>query len=173
MSDLHSQTLAPTALLVASSKDRRHACWHGATMWWMVLASSWNKVSSYLWASVFFHAQQCWSVPVTSQANPRVGLLGLPRLAGGIPTAAGRHWGCRCCNLQKALQPDLFCRVMCSRGYIFTLFTKNQFTLTLVPLQVNSVATLDLILFLGGRGVPKHLCVVITLFTFAMPGPSK
>ena len=39
-------------------------------MWWMVLASSWNKVSSYLWASVFLHAEQCWSVPVTSQANP-------------------------------------------------------------------------------------------------------
>ena len=69
MSDLHSQTLAPTALLVVMSIDCRHACWHRAMMWWMVLASSLNKVSSYLWASVFLHAQQCWNVPVTGQAN--------------------------------------------------------------------------------------------------------
>ena len=72
MSDLHSQTLAPTPSLVVRSIDRRHVCWHGAMMWWMVLASSWNKVLSYLWASLFLHAQQCWNVPVTSQANPEL-----------------------------------------------------------------------------------------------------
>ena len=90
-------------------------------------------------------ATVCWRVPVTGGANPRVGLLGLPRLAGGIPPAAGHHWGRRCCNLRKALQPDLLCRVMCNRGYIFTLFTKSQFTPTQVPLQVDSATTPDLI----------------------------
>ena len=134
MSDLHSQTLAPTASLVvtvATHVDTEQRC--GG---WSLHVLETNSV-----------ALQCWRVPVTGQANPRVGLLGLPRLAGGIPPAAGRHWGRRCCNLRKALQPDLLCRVMCNRGYIFTLFTKNQFTPTQVPLQVDSATTPDLIHF--------------------------
>ena len=90
-------------------------------------------------------------------SQSRVGLFGLPRLAGGIPPAAGRHWSRRFWNLQKALQPDLLCRVMCNRGYIFTLFTKSQFTATptQVPLQVNHATTPDLIhffFFCGGQG---------------------
>ena len=31
-----------------------------------------TKFSSYLWASVFLHGQQCWNVPVTSKANPEL-----------------------------------------------------------------------------------------------------
>ena len=72
MSALHSQTLACTALFVVRSIDHCYACWHGATMWWMVLASSWNKVLIYLWASVSLHAQQCWNMPVSSEANPEL-----------------------------------------------------------------------------------------------------
>ena len=89
-------------------------------------------------------------------SQSRVGLLGLPRLAGGIPPAAGCHWSRWCWNLQKALQPDLLCRVKCNRGYIFTLYTKSWFTPTQVPLQVDSVRTPDLILFffLGSRSTP-------------------
>ena len=72
MSDVHSQTLAPTASLVVRSIDHGHACWHRATIWGMVLASSWNKFLSHLWASIFLHIQQCWNVPVTDQANPEL-----------------------------------------------------------------------------------------------------
>ena len=31
-----------------------------------------TKFSSYLWASVFLHGQQCWNVPRTGQANPEL-----------------------------------------------------------------------------------------------------
>ena len=55
----------------------------------------------------------------------RAGLLRLPRLAGGIPPPGCCHWGHRCWNLQGTLQPDLLCRVMRNRVYIFTLFTKK------------------------------------------------
>ena len=71
MSDLHSQTLARTALLVvtvAKHVDMEQRC--GG---WSLQALETNGV-----------VQQCWRVPVTGQASPRVGLLGLPRLAGGI-----------------------------------------------------------------------------------------
>ena len=111
-------------------------------------------------------------------SQSRVGLFGLPRLAGGIPPAAGRHWSRRFWNLQKALQPDLLCRVMCNRGYIFTLFTKSQFTPTQVPLQVDSVTTPDWILFffgvwvgggstplLGGPEAPLYSRIIFTVFT--------
>ena len=46
---------------------------------------------------------------------------------------------------------------MYNRGYIFTLFTKSQFTPTQVPLQVDSATIPDLILFFF-LGVPKHPC---------------
>ena len=36
---------------------------------WIVFASSWNKVSIYLWASICLLSQQCWKVPVTSEAD--------------------------------------------------------------------------------------------------------
>ena len=39
---------------------------------WVVFASSWNKVSNYLWASVCSLAQQCWKVPATSEANAKL-----------------------------------------------------------------------------------------------------
>ena len=83
-----------------------------ATMWWMAFASSGNKISSYLWASVFLQTQQCWKVPATSQANPEwFCWVGLRRLIGGIPAPACCHWCHRCWNLQRALQADLLCRV--------------------------------------------------------------
>ena len=72
MSDLHSQTLAPTVSLVvtvATHVDTEQRC--GG---WSLHVLETNSV-----------ALQCWRVPVTGQANPRVGLLGLPRLAGGRP----------------------------------------------------------------------------------------
>ena len=146
---LDSAATSKLILIVVRSIDRRHVCWHGAMMWWMVLASSWNKVLSYLWASLFLHAQQCWNVLVTSQANPELDCwtVGFTRLAGGVPPAAGCHCGRRCWNLQKVLQPDLLCRVKWNRGYIFTLFTKTQFIPTQVPLQVDSATTSDFIHF--------------------------
>ena len=58
-------------------------------------------------------------------SQSRVGLLGLPRLAGGIPPVMGRPWGHRCWNLQRAQQPDLLSQVINNRGCIFTLFTKK------------------------------------------------
>ena len=130
-------------------------------MWWMAFASSGNKVSSYLWASVFLQTQQCWKVPATSQANPEWDCwVGLPRLIGGIPAPACCHWCHRCWNLQRALQADLLCRVKGREGmhaqqrltyihtYIFTLFTKkSQFTPAQVPLQVDIATTPELIHF--------------------------
>ena len=104
-----------------------------ATMWWMAFGSSGNKVSSYVWASVFLQTQQRWKVPATSQANPEWGCwVGLPRIIGAIPAPACCHWYHSCWNLQRALQADLLCRVrgeeawMRYRGYIFTLFTKKN-----------------------------------------------
>ena len=130
-----SQTLAPTPSLVvtvATHLDTEQRC--GG---WTLQALETKSV-----------AQQCWRVPVTGQANPRFGLLGLLRLAGGIPPAAGCHWGRRCCSLQKALQPDLLCRVMC-----------NKTRQVPVPEEVNSATTPDLIHFLFGGGVwgVKHI----------------
>ena len=122
MNELHSQTLVPTVLLVVKSIDRPHACWHGAAMWWMVLASSWNKVFKLPVGFHFLAVLECAS---DQSSQSRVGLLGLPRLAGGIPLVMGRNWGYMCWNLQRALQPDLLCRDMHSRIYIFTLFIKK------------------------------------------------
>ena len=122
MNELHSQTLVPTVLLVVKSIDRPHACWHGAVMWWMVLASSWNKVFKLPVGFHFLAVLECAS---DQSSQSRVGLLGLPRLAGGIPPVMGRPWGHRCWNLQRAQQPDLLSQVINNRGCIFTLFTKK------------------------------------------------
>ena len=105
MSDLHSQTLALNASLVVRRIDDRHACWQRATMWWMVLTSSWNKVSSYLWASLFLHVQQCWNVPVTGQANPELdcwvyqSLLEAYHLQSGTTGVTGVGTSNRRCSL--------------------------------------------------------------------------
>ena len=143
-----------------------------ATMWWMAFGSSGNKVSSYVYASVFLQTQQRRKVPATSQANPEWGCwVGLPRIIGAIPAPACCHWYHSCWNLQRALQADLLCRVkgeeawMRYRGYIFTLFTKKrQFTPTQVPLQVDIAATPELIHFFF-LGVPKKPCFFLHIFT--------
>ena len=125
MTELHSQTLAPNALLVVKRIDHPHACWHGAAMWWMGFASSWNKVFKLPVGFRFLRRPTVLERVSDRSSQSRVGLLGLPRLAGGIPPVMGCHWCCRCWNLQRVLQPDLLCRDMHNRGYIFTLFTKK------------------------------------------------
>ena len=182
MTEPHSQTLAPTDLLVVKSIDRPHACWYGAAMWLMVLARSWNKVFKLpvgfrflAWPTVLERASG-------QSSQSRVGLFGLPRLAGGgIPPVMGRHWGRRCWNLQRAMQPDLLCWDMHNRGYIFTLFTKKS---SLPPPKYHCKSILQqpwswyiFFFFEGGGGwgggILKHSYLLKTLLTISMPGPSK
>ena len=162
MSDLHSQTIAPTASLVVRRIDHRHACWHGATMWWMVLGSSWNKVSSYLWASVFLHAQQCWNVPVTGQANPELdclvyqGLLEVYHLRQASTGVAGFGTSKRHCSLTCFVES-------CATEATFLLCLLKA-SLPLLPPKSHCKSILRqpqiwyiFSFFVVGRGVSKHL----------------
>ena len=120
-------------------------------MWWMVLASSWNSV-----------AQQCWRVPVTSQANPRVGLLGLPRFAGGIPPAAvagvvtfKRRFSLTCfvescateptfllCLLKASLPPPKYhCKSIVRQPRIWYFFSLGGGCKTYIYILINLVFT--------------------------------
>ena len=151
MSALHSQTLACTALFVVRSIDHCYACWHGATMWWMVLASSWNKVLIYLWASVSLHAQQCWNMPVSSEANPELdcwvyqGLLEAYHLRQAATGVTGVGTSKRHCSLTYFVES-------CATEATFLLSLLKASSPHPSTTASRYLTTLDLILFFWGVG---------------------
>ena len=171
MSDLHSQTLAPTASLVVRSIDCRHACWHRAAMLWMVLASSWNKVSSYLWASVFLLAQQCWNVPVTGQANPELdccvyqGLLQAYHLRQAATRVEGVGTSKRRCSL------TCFVESCTTEATFLPCLLKTS--LPPPKYDCKSIVQQSRIWYFFFSWSPEAPLFSATLFTVTMPGPSK
>ena len=135
---------------------------------WMVFASSWNKVSCYLWASVCLLAQQCWKVPVTSEADAELECWVYQCLlepATAMPVAQVLESGKGAANWLALSSQTI--EVMRSRGYIFILFTKKT---SLPPPKYHCKSILWppwrwYIFFLffwgGGGGGPKHHCFLI------------
>ena len=67
MPDMHSQTLASTALLLVRSIDCHHAWRCRAMLWWIVFVSSGSKVSSYYsfaWCNNNFSSSSCEAILV-------------------------------------------------------------------------------------------------------------